>query len=195
MNPGRTMSGLLAVLALWLATTASVHAAGPSAAAIAVHLGFAGGQVGFILADAETGKILEQQSADRLFMPASVTKLPMAYAAVKILGADYRFTTSLFRRGKDLYLRGGGDPVLSANDLQALVLQLQANQADGKNGRFFYDDTLMPPLPEVSASQPIPTPYNAGFGALNVDFNRVEVVWSRPGGGPRSSRRAASPMG
>jgi D-alanyl-D-alanine carboxypeptidase/D-alanyl-D-alanine-endopeptidase (penicillin-binding protein 4) len=184
MNPGRTMSGLLAVLALWLATTASVHAAGPSAAAIAAHLGFAGGQVGFILADAETGNILEQQSADRLFMPASVTKLPMAYAAVKILGADYRFTTSLFRRGKDLYLRGGGDPVLSANDLQALVLQLQANQTDGKNGRFFYDDTLMPPLPEVSASQPIPTPYNAGFGALNVDFNRVEVAWSRPGGGP-----------
>jgi D-alanyl-D-alanine carboxypeptidase/D-alanyl-D-alanine-endopeptidase (penicillin-binding protein 4) len=181
---GRTIAGLLAGLALWLISSGPVHAAGSSAAAIAAHLGFTEGEVGFILADAVTGKILEQQFADRQFMPASVTKLPTAYAAVKILGADYRFTTSLFRRGKDLYLRGGGDPVLTANDLQALVLQLQANQTDGKNGRFFYDDTLMAPLPEVSASQPIPTPYNAGFGALNVDFNRVEVVWSRPGGGP-----------
>jgi D-alanyl-D-alanine carboxypeptidase/D-alanyl-D-alanine-endopeptidase (penicillin-binding protein 4) len=177
------MCGWLAVLVVWLVSAAPVHAAGSSAAAIIARLGFAGSDVGFILADAESGKILEQQSADRLFMLASVTKLPIAYAAVKILGADYRFTTSLLRRGNDLYLRGGGDPVLTANDLQILARQLQASQAGGKNGRFFYDDTLMPASPEVSASQPIATPYNAGFGALNVDFNRVEVVWSRPGGG------------
>ena len=166
-----------------------------SAAAIAADLGFRRWPgVGFILADTETGKILEQQSADRLFMPASVAKLPMAYAAVNILGADYRFTTSLFRRGKDLYLRGGGDPVLSANDLQALVLQLQANRQTAR-GRFFLRRYADAAAAEVSASQPIPTPYNAGFGALNVDFNRVEVVWSSPVAAPRSSRRAASPMG
>jgi serine-type D-Ala-D-Ala carboxypeptidase/endopeptidase (penicillin-binding protein 4) len=116
-------------------------------------------------------------------MPASVAKLATAYAAVKILGADYRFTTALFRRGNDIYLRGGGDPVLSANDLQKLAMQLQANRPDGKGGRFFFDGTLMPALPEVSASQPIATPYNAGFGALNVDFNRIEVVWSKSADG------------
>jgi D-alanyl-D-alanine carboxypeptidase/D-alanyl-D-alanine-endopeptidase (penicillin-binding protein 4) len=174
----------LAAPALCLAVAGSAEAAAPSSAAsLIAGLGFAKGEVGFILADVQSGKILESQSADQSFMPASVAKLAAAYAAIKILGADYRFTTALYRRGNDIYLRGGGDPVLSANDLQKLALQLQANRPDGKGGRFFFDDALMAALPEVSASQPIPTPYNAGFGALNVDFNRIEVVWSKAAGG------------
>ena len=175
----------LAALALCLAAAGPVEAAAPasSAAPLIARLGFAKGDVGFILADVQSGKILESQSADQLFMPASVAKLATAYAAVKILGADYRFTTALYRRGNDIYLRGGGDPVLTANDLQKLALQLQANRPAGKNGRFFFDDTLMAALPEVSANQPIATPYNAGFGALNVDFNRIEVIWSKSADG------------
>jgi D-alanyl-D-alanine carboxypeptidase/D-alanyl-D-alanine-endopeptidase (penicillin-binding protein 4) len=174
----------LAALALCLAVASPAEAAAPSSAApLIARLGFAKGDLGFILADVQSGKILESQSADQSFMPASVTKLATAYAAVKILGADYRFTTALFRRGNDIYLRGGGDPVLSANDLQKLAMQLQANRPDGRGGRFFFDDTLMSALPEVSASQPIATPYNAGFGALNVDFNRIEVVWSKSADG------------
>src|ERR1700741_2735172 len=86
-------------------------ASASSFAAILAHLGFAHDEVGFILADAETGKVLEQQSPDRLFMPASVTKLPMAYAAVKILGSEYRGATTLFRPGDDICLQCGGDPV------------------------------------------------------------------------------------
>jgi D-alanyl-D-alanine carboxypeptidase/D-alanyl-D-alanine-endopeptidase (penicillin-binding protein 4) len=175
----------LAVLGLCLVAASPSMAAAPvsSAAPLIARLGFAKGDVGFILADIQSGKILESQSADQFFMPASVAKLATAYTAIKILGADYRFTTALYRRGNDIYLRGGGDPVLSANDLQKLALQLQANRPDGKGGRFFFDDTLMPALPEVSASQPIPTPYNAGLGALNVDFNRIEVVWSKSADG------------
>ena len=178
-------------LLLCLAAASPAEAAAPAPAASApstaapliARLGFAQDQVGFILADVESGKILESQSADHFFLPASVTKLATAYAAVKILGPDYRFTTALYRRGNDIYLKGGGDPVLSANDLQKLAIQLQANRPDGKNGRFFFDDTLMAVLPEVSASQPIPTAYNAGFGALNVDFNRIEVIWSKSADG------------
>ncbi len=179
------MNRVLAALVLACGIAGSARRASASSfAAILAHLGFAQDEVGFILADAETGNVLEQQSADRLFMPASVTKLPMAYAAVKILGADYRFTTRLLRRGDDIYLQGGGDPVLSANDLQMLVTQWQANRTSARVGRFLFDDTLLPPLPEVSASQPIATPYNAGFGALNVDFNRVEIVWAPANGVP-----------
>src|SRR5262249_50761145 len=52
------------------------------------------------------------------------------------------------------------------------------SQDGTKLDRFFFDETLMPAMAEVSASQPIATPYNAGYGALNVDFNRVEVIWA-----------------
>ena len=152
-------------------------------ARLSAKLGLAGSDVGYILADAQTGAILDQRGQDRFFLPASVTKLVTAYAAIRILGPDYRFTTRLYRRGSDIYLKGGGDPVLSANDLQSLALQLRAVQGNGRVAHFYFDDTLMPTLPEVSANQPIATPYNAGLGALNVDFNRVEVIWSRGGDG------------
>lgn len=179
------MNRALAAILLSGGFAGSASDAGASSlVAIMAHLGFTQDEVGFILAEADTGVLLEQQAANRLFMPASVTKLPMAYAAVKILGADYRFTTRLLRRGDDIYLQGGGDPVLSANDLQTLVMQWRANRAGAKNGSFLFDDTLLPAMPEVSASQPIATPYNAGFGALNVNFNRIEIVWATANGAP-----------
>lgn len=57
--------------------------------------------------------------AQRPLIPASNMKLLVAAAALDVLGADYRFTTSMFgnRSGAivvgDLWLVGGGDPVLS----------------------------------------------------------------------------------
>ena len=57
--------------------------------------------------------------AQRALIPASNMKLLVAAAALDVLGADYRFTTLLFgnRSGAavlgDLWLVGGGDPVLS----------------------------------------------------------------------------------
>ena len=174
------------VLALGLALAPTpAHSAGssPSPARLIADLGFAGGDVGFLLVDLQSGEVLAESAADQLFMPASVAKLATGYSAEQNLGPDYRFSTSLFRRGADVYLQGGGDPVLTANDLQTLAAQLRAAKVDGAGGRFFYDDRLMPALPEVSNSQPVATPYNAGLGPLNVDFNRIEVTWSRPSGG------------
>jgi hypothetical protein len=43
--------------------------------------------------------------------------------------------------------------------------------------RFFYDDSLMVSLPEITARQPVAVAYNTGISALDVDFNRVEVDW------------------
>jgi serine-type D-Ala-D-Ala carboxypeptidase/endopeptidase (penicillin-binding protein 4) len=171
------MLALLGLL-LFFAATGSANAA-DAISHLAAKLGLSGSRVGYVLADAETGRILEQRNADQTFLPASVTKLFTAYAAIKILGPDYRFSTRLYRGSSDLYLKGGGDPVLSANDLQSLARQLRASQGGARFDHFYFDDTLMPAIAEVSSNQPIATPYNAGFGALNVDFNRVEVVWAR----------------
>ena len=70
----------LVALALGLGAAGPVEAAAPasSAAPLIARLGFAKGEVGFILADVQSGKILESQSADQLFMPASVAKLANA---------------------------------------------------------------------------------------------------------------------
>jgi D-alanyl-D-alanine carboxypeptidase/D-alanyl-D-alanine-endopeptidase (penicillin-binding protein 4) len=177
----RAAAGLLVLAAaLGMLMAPDGGLAGPVAApgAIAADMGFRQGEVGALLVDLQSGKVLQEENERQFFMPASVSKLATAYAAEKILGPDYRFSTLLFRRGADVYLQGGGDPVLTANDLQALAGQLRVK---GVGGRFFYDDRGMAALPEVSDAQPVATPYNAGLSALDVDFNRVEVVWSHPG--------------
>ena len=73
-----------------------------------------------------TGKTLYAQNADKLFIPASNTKLFTTAAALALIGPDYKFrttvetTATLDRYGRlngDLILVGRGDPNLSGREL------------------------------------------------------------------------------
>jgi PBP4 family serine-type D-alanyl-D-alanine carboxypeptidase len=70
----------------------------------------------------ETGKPVYAYNADKFFVPASTTKLLTEGTALALLGADYRFTTRVYRTGTldssgtldgDLVLVAGGDLNLS----------------------------------------------------------------------------------
>jgi D-alanyl-D-alanine carboxypeptidase/D-alanyl-D-alanine-endopeptidase (penicillin-binding protein 4) len=60
----------------------------------------------------DEGHVLYQRNAHTLLIPASNRKLFAAATAVTCLGFDARTTTELWRDGRDLVLRGGGDPSL-----------------------------------------------------------------------------------
>jgi D-alanyl-D-alanine carboxypeptidase/D-alanyl-D-alanine-endopeptidase (penicillin-binding protein 4) len=73
-----------------------------------------------------TGEILYSQNSDKLFTPASNTKLFTTAAALALIGPDYKFRTTvettamLDRYGRlngDLMLVGHGDPNLSGREL------------------------------------------------------------------------------
>jgi serine-type D-Ala-D-Ala carboxypeptidase/endopeptidase (penicillin-binding protein 4) len=73
-----------------------------------------------------TGQTLYSQNADKLFTPASNTKLFVTAAALALIGPDYKFRTTvettgtLDRYGRlngDLVLVGHGDPNLSGREL------------------------------------------------------------------------------
>lgn len=99
-------------------------------------------------------------SADTARMPASTTKLLTSAAVLKALGPEARFTTSVTRQGRQLFLVGGGDPQLltfptkqgvNAN-ASLLALAKQTAQALRTAGvtqvRLRYDDTLFSPPTE-----------------------------------------------
>ncbi len=179
----RGLAIVLTLLALGRALPALAGTA-PTPAQAAQRLGFSQSDLGYILVDVQSKTVLAEQNADQLFLPASVTKFVTAFAASQILGPDHRFTTLLYEHGGDVYLRGGGDPVLTAADLQSLATRLETaplQRASGGAGpaRFFYDASLLPSLPEISARQPLAASYNTGISALDLDFNRVEVDWMR----------------
>ena len=55
---------------------------------------------GILVVDLAGGQTVYELNADRLFAPASVTKLFSTAAALDALGADYRFETPVYRRGE-----------------------------------------------------------------------------------------------
>ena len=77
---------------------------------------------GLAIADLASGKTLYERNAEKLFAPASTTKLFSTAAALAAFGPDHRFVTPIFRTGTletdgtlkgDLILRASGDPSLS----------------------------------------------------------------------------------
>ncbi|HEV3025394.1 MAG TPA: D-alanyl-D-alanine carboxypeptidase/D-alanyl-D-alanine-endopeptidase [Pirellulales bacterium] len=71
---------------------------------------------GLLFVDLGTGETVYQRDADKLFAPASVTKLFSVATALDALGADHRFETPLYARGEvDDQGRLQGDLVLVAS--------------------------------------------------------------------------------
>ena len=76
---------------------------------------------GLLLVDQENDVVLHEHNADKLFAPASTTKLYTVASALDTLGAEHRFETPVYRRGKlstageltgDLILVAQGDLTL-----------------------------------------------------------------------------------
>ena len=83
---------------------------------------FARSNFGIEFYDLETGKIVYALNGDKLFVPASTTKLLTEGTVLAKLGPDYRFHTSIYRTGPidkkgtlkgNLILVASGDPNLS----------------------------------------------------------------------------------
>ena len=76
--------------------------------------------LGLVVQVAETGEVLYERDGEKLFVPASNTKIVTAAVALDALGPAYRWRTSLVADGDisdgvlngDLWIVGGGDPQL-----------------------------------------------------------------------------------
>lgn len=122
-------------LMLWLGSWAAVAAhrdpsenkkLGKRVDAILSRVDVARGFWGVEIEDLDSGRVLYSHDAERLFTPASNTKLFTTAAALALIGPDYRFRTTAEsasvpdkygRLSGDLVLVGRGDPNLSGRSL------------------------------------------------------------------------------
>lgn len=165
---------VLAVVMLAAFLAAPLARAAEPSPQVAAH-GFAAADIGYLLMELDSGRPLAAWQADRPFVPGSVLKLATGLTAWRVLGADFRFRTRLWQKDDALYLQGSGDPVLDANDLRDLVQALRAARPQAQWRQFYFDATAVTPAQQISDRQPLAADYNPGFGALNVDFNRLAV--------------------
>ncbi|WP_372605096.1 D-alanyl-D-alanine carboxypeptidase/D-alanyl-D-alanine-endopeptidase [Actibacterium sp.] len=149
------------------------------------------GDVGFVVADARTGEVLESRNPLLALPPASTAKVITTLYALEHLGPDHRFQTRLVATGPiangrlagDLILLGGGDPVLDTDDLGDLVADLHATGLRSISGQFLYDPRALPQLTAIDSEQPEYVSYNPAVSGLNLNFNRVYFEWKRGGAG------------
>jgi serine-type D-Ala-D-Ala carboxypeptidase/endopeptidase (penicillin-binding protein 4) len=165
------------------------------AAAIAAHPPLAHAKVGVAVFDVATGQELFTHEADKGLNLASNTKLLTTTAALATLGSGFRWRTAVYaddlddKTGKvagDVYLRGRGDPILSANDLEQLAADLEARGVRTIEGSLILDtsyfDTVVEP-PHFGEQPKERSAFRAPIAALGVARSAVTItVIGEPGG-------------
>src|SRR5207237_6492583 len=96
-------------------------------------------KVSVLVVESDTGRPIYARGDKTLVNAASNVKLVTSAAALSLLGPEYRWKTTtaaaaptqgaMLRGGElagDLYLRGGGDPALTTEDLSGMAADLAA---------------------------------------------------------------------
>lgn len=102
-----------------------------------------------IAVDLRTGQTVYSSNAQLSLLPASAEKLPVSFAALRVLGPRFRFRTEVVgagvRSGRvwkgNLWLVGFGDPTLDRGDLDRLARKFKATGIRRIAGRVLGDDT------------------------------------------------------
>jgi serine-type D-Ala-D-Ala carboxypeptidase/endopeptidase (penicillin-binding protein 4) len=132
--------------------------------------------------------------------PASTMKLVTTFAALELLGSDYRWKTEAYADGPitsgvldgNLVLKGYGDPKITVEQFQAFVASMRATGLTTIRGDLVLDRSYFAPAPhDPSAFDAEPLkPYNVGPDALLVNFKSVRFVFAPNAAGDATGVRA-----
>jgi D-alanyl-D-alanine carboxypeptidase/D-alanyl-D-alanine-endopeptidase (penicillin-binding protein 4) len=140
------------------------------------------------VADLSAGQVRISHRAGEAMNPASAIKLLTTSAALELLGPQHTWRTVVLAEGSlqgqllkgHLVLRGGGDPKLVIERLQAMLAQVQASGIKAIEGDIVLDRSLWR-VPAVHPGQfdgePL-KPYNAQPDALLVNFKSMVLTFS-----------------
>ena len=150
---------------------------------------------GIKISSLESGKVLFETNSEKLFSPASNSKLFTCALALDRLGGDYRMGTSLYAEAKpapsgelngNLIVYGRGDPSINARRHQGDLRKAFEPFADAVvkagiklvRGDLIADESFFhgPPYGAGWAWDDLEYYYGAEISALTVDANSLEVV-------------------
>lgn len=138
--------------------------------------------IGIVIQDLKSGKKVYSLNDDKYFSIASVNKLFLTAAALKYLGNDYRFVTTVsgslpneqgFVQG-DIFIKGGGDPLFVSESMWFLVNRLVNLGIKSIEGNIILDDSEFP-SENVYEESNSDRAYSAKISALSVNFNSIAL--------------------
>lgn len=160
---------------------------------------FAAALWGVKIVSLDSGKTVFEHNSQKLFSPASNSKLYTVALAVDRLGPDYRLKTSLYARAKpsksgtlagDLIVYGRGDPVINARlnggdicqALEPLVAALTNAGVKRISGDLVGDESYFhgPPFGSGWVWEDLEYYYGAEVSALTINDNTLSLS-AKPG--------------
>lgn len=154
-------------------------------------------QLGLMVYDLTADSVVYQSGEKQLLRPASTEKLLTSITALRYLGPDYRFNTSLYEQQNaerdsttfrgDLYVRAGFDPMFSADDMQAFVQALRDDSIGVIAGDVVLDLSIKDTLTygwgwcwdDEDNPQLTPLQYESGQGGPRPGLQRLPA-WGGP---------------
>lgn len=153
------------------------------------------GVIGLYISDASTGAVVYQLNSKLGFTPASTQKIVTSVAAFDLLGAGYRYTTTIAFRGKkingtlagSIYINGSGDPTFGSirynrTHPDSILKQIRLAFADNGISRFASPVFVtqgafrQQPLPGGWTWDDMGNYYGAGTWGLNWRENQYDLV-------------------
>ncbi|MFN2353387.1 MAG: D-alanyl-D-alanine carboxypeptidase/D-alanyl-D-alanine-endopeptidase [Desulfopila sp.] len=120
-----------------------------------------------------SGTIVYGSNVDSRFIPASTIKIFTGLMALETLGPEFRFTTQFYRdNDANLYIKGSGDPLLTSESIAEIATRLQ-DLGIQRLKSIVLDDTAFALEGPPPGSKNSANPYDAGNGALAVNFNSL----------------------
>ena len=126
-------------------------------------------------------KVLYKKNPEKLLNPASILKILTFGSSYLTLGEDYNFETSIYKDSQNnLYLKLGGDILLSTNDLIDLFNQVKKNFNISKINNIYIDDTIIDKTPyPTSWMEEDVWPYQRAVTPYIIDNNFTEIAIKR----------------
>lgn len=131
-------------------------------------------------------------NAEKRMIPASLTKIITAGAALEKMPVGHQFITTLNSAGSikdgvlkgDLYLKGGGDAGFVSESMWFLVNEFVRNDITTVEGNIVVDDTFFDSVRYDSGRDPerVDRAYDAPIGAMTFNWSAVNI-FVRPGNG------------
>jgi serine-type D-Ala-D-Ala carboxypeptidase/endopeptidase (penicillin-binding protein 4) len=138
----------------------------------------------------ETGTVqpLIAHASSKPMSPASLMKLVTTFAALELLGPEYRWTTEAYLDGKlengvlhgNLVLKGHGDPRITVEQWQSFMSALTLRGLTTIEGDLVLDRSFFSPIvhdPGLFDGEPL-KPYNVGPDALLVNFKSMRFAFA-----------------
>jgi serine-type D-Ala-D-Ala carboxypeptidase/endopeptidase (penicillin-binding protein 4) len=131
------------------------------------------------------GTVILQHRSNILMLPASISKITTASAALHYLPPGTKFKTQIKASEKiidgklkgSLYLVGGGDPSFVSENMWFLVNSLTRTQLKVVTGNICVDDSLFDSVryDESRESVRVDRAYDAPVGAMSFNWNSMNV--------------------